>query len=225
MRPKRRDFTKWDIGEGIAANGELTCSVRNCEATRVKLSALCGKHLRRQKSWGHHTGRFIRPRELEPWIGSARKFIAEQSNHRGIQLALKWFKLRIERAEPPVVDVRTSPHAELQLKLVLLKSAGVEPEECLARCIAVWMCAHHLQNVEPEVVARNLASHVFYSMAPGCRASKASTKKLFGNQIFDAFLHLFVRIVQYYDAKVEAAFELYEGSQEPFAGEQAGGPS
>lgn len=215
---KKRDFNKYDINAGIARNEEWPCSVRDCESNRIKLSALCRKHLQRRHRWGHHTGKFFKPTELEPWIQSARNFIEEQQSHKGIQLALRWFQSRIDQAVVPD-DARSSPYAELQLKLVLMRSADIEPEECLARCIAVWQYSRHLQNVEPEVQRRNLASHVFYSMSPGSRASRSSTRRLFGGQIMDALLPLFVRVDEYYRVRRRAAFEMYEGAQGQFQGE------
>ena len=215
---KKRNFTSHDIKYGIAANEELICSVRDCQSHRVKLAALCHKHLRNQKVWGHHSGKFFKPKEVEPWIESAMKFIKEQEGHPGIRIALRWFKVRIDQAVAPQ-DALSSPRAELQLKLVLMRSAQIEPKECLARCIAVWMYSKHLRHVEPEVIRRNLASHVFYSMSPGCRASRAATRRLFGGQIMDALLPLFVRIDAYYRDRRKAAGEMYVGAQEPFVGE------
>ena len=94
------------IYEALRQNEAKTCRVSACEKSRHRLSALCLKHRKRKKNWGHASGRLWRVNEIRRYEDVARNFIDAYRDHGGVGEALLYIEDQLERARKSTVSDR-----------------------------------------------------------------------------------------------------------------------
>lgn len=120
------------VSVAVRMNQAHFCEVSGCTDHRYALSRFCGLHAATAERQGHPLARPIKASNWAAHKSAIRDLFAQNSNHEGLQRALRWLSLWMEQA------VALDGQHHWASEVARIKRHGVSPLEVLVELAAAF---------------------------------------------------------------------------------------